>query len=735
VQVLGSPNTNQRKLGWGTQNGTGSGQDRFNRIVDQRWLSQSGSSTTTLDRFQYNYDPDSNPLYKDNLVNSSFSELYHTNGTNAANNYDGLNRLTDFRRGTLSDVNSDGVKDTVSTLNTLTGSQKNWSLDSVGNFNSVTTDGGSPAARGSNLQNQATNVAGVTLTFDKAGNTTKDETSKTFTYDAWNRLITTKNSGGTTIQTYTYDGLGRRDKENSGTSNDLYYSAAWQVLEEDPNTFCGGVQVNRSQYVWSPFYQDELILRDKDVDFTTLDGSLDTTFGASAGSTGFGSTGKITTDFSGSQDIARAVQLQGDGKAVVAGYADVSGGSGSFDYDFAIARYTTAGVLDTTFGTGGKTTVGFGTLGDQAYAEAIQSDGKILVAGQSGNNIALIRLTATGALDTTFDTDGKVTTPFGTGSDFAIGYAVEIDSSGKIVVGGYTHIAADGHYEFAVARYNSDGSLDTTFSSDGKATLYDSSTPLDDVAFAMALQDDGKIVVGGQSNGNFALGCFNSDGTIYTTFGTSSNGIATKDLGSTERINALITQSDGSIVAGGITGSDFAIIKYDEDGKLVTAFGTGGYTTTNLGGSDAAYALARQADGKFIAAGIANGIDFGVVRYTSSGILDTTFNSTGKVTTDFVGGPDTAYALAIGPDYKVTAAGASACVAHEDFAVSRYVISSGLEQRIYAQTDGNHNITSLANVFGSVLQRYVYDPNGSWNRESNRGSGRAANLGPPGFKE
>jgi hypothetical protein len=131
------------------------GLDRFNRIVDQRWLSQSGSNTTTLDRFQYNYDPDSNPLYKDNLVNSSFSELYHTNGTNAANNYDGLNRLTDFRRGTLSDVNSDGVKDTVSTLNTLSGSQKSWSLDAVGNWNS-STNGATATPRSHNLQNQVT---------------------------------------------------------------------------------------------------------------------------------------------------------------------------------------------------------------------------------------------------------------------------------------------------------------------------------------------------------------------------------------------------------------------------------------------------------------------------------------------------------------------------------------------------------------------------------------------------
>lgn len=127
-------------------------------------------------------------------------------------------------------------------------------------------------------------------------------------------------------------------------------------------------------------------------------------------------------------------------------------------------------------------------------------------------DFAVARYTAAAVLDTTFGTGGKVTTPFGTGSDTAAGYAVAIQSDGKIVVGGYAHIAADGHNEFAVARYNSDGSLDTTFSSDGMVTLFDSGGSLDDTAFAMAIEDDGTIVVGGQENNDLALGFFNSGG-------------------------------------------------------------------------------------------------------------------------------------------------------------------------------------------------------------------------------
>ena len=164
---------------------------------------------------------------------------------------------------------------------------------------------------------------------------------------------------------------------------------------------------------------------------------------------------------------------------------------------------------------------------------------------------------------------------------------------------------------FAVALYNSDGSLDTTFSSDGK------------------------IVVGGQSNGDLVLGRFNANCTADTTF--DSDGIATADLGGTVRINALLTQSDGTIVAAGSKDSDFVISRFTGAGALDTAFGaSGGYTDTYINSTSTAYALARQADGKFVAAGRSSG-SFGIARYTAGGILDTTFDSDGKVTTSIGG--------------------------------------------------------------------------------------------------
>ncbi len=226
------------------------GLDRFGRVVDERWRKSSDGSST--DRFKYGYDRDGNRLYRTNEINHSFDELYHANG--ASNGYDGLNQLAAFARGTLSDANSDGVPDTVTTASR----GQSWTVDGLGNFSSVTSDG-TAQSRTHNKQNEVTGVGSNTLTFDANGNLTTDETGKQFVYDAWNRLVTVK-SGGTTLTSYKVDGLGRRIVENSGTARDLYYSSAWQVLEER----VGGAA--QAQQVWSPVYVDALVLRDRDAD-------------------------------------------------------------------------------------------------------------------------------------------------------------------------------------------------------------------------------------------------------------------------------------------------------------------------------------------------------------------------------------------------------------------------------------------------------------------------------------
>jgi RHS repeat-associated protein len=233
------------------------GLDRFGRVIDQRWIKTSDGSHT--DRFKYGYDRNSNRLYRENLVNTVFSELYHANG--ASNGYDLLNQLTEFRRGTLSDTNSDGVPDTVATASRT----QAWDYDALGNFDSQTSDGVAQT-RTANKQNQIISISGAgTPAFDANGNMTGDEQGRALKYDAWNRLVELK-QGATILASYAHDGLNRRGTEGTRT---LYYSAKWQVIEERAS----GVAV--VQAVFSPVYVDAITVRDRDTDGNgTLDERL-----------------------------------------------------------------------------------------------------------------------------------------------------------------------------------------------------------------------------------------------------------------------------------------------------------------------------------------------------------------------------------------------------------------------------------------------------------------------------
>jgi len=164
--------------------------------------------------------------------------------------------------------------------------------------------------------------------------------------------------------------------------------------------------------------------------------------------TTFNTTGKVTTAIGAINDSALAVAIQSDGKIVAAGYS-----YNGANYDFALVRYNTDGSLDTTFNTTGKVTTAIGASNDSAYVIAIQSDGKIVAAGYSDNgandDFALVRYNTDGSLDTTFNTTGKVTTAIGASNDYA--YAVAIQSDGKIVAAGYSYNGAND--DFALVRY------------------------------------------------------------------------------------------------------------------------------------------------------------------------------------------------------------------------------------------------------------------------------------------
>jgi uncharacterized delta-60 repeat protein len=216
----------------------------------------------------------------------------------------------------------------------------------------------------------------------------------------------------------------------------------------------------------------------------------------------------VTTDFTSRLDFANSVAVQDDAKIVAAGLARLSGSRAKF----AVARYDTDGTLDTTFGGDGKVTTGFTSAADSAQKMVIQGDGKLVAAGIAGSfgsnpKFALARYNTDGTLDTAFGGDGKVTTDFTSRFDGALGAGLQAD--GKIIAAGESGLGGAGsNPKFALARYNTDGTLDTAFGGDGKVTT--DFTSREDFSRGVGIQGDGNIVVAGGSglggsNAKFAL--------------------------------------------------------------------------------------------------------------------------------------------------------------------------------------------------------------------------------------
>jgi uncharacterized delta-60 repeat protein len=388
-------------------------------------------------------------------------------------------------------------------------------------------------------------------------------------------------------------------------------------------------------------------------------GDLDTSFGVD---------GKVTTNFTPGFDGASSVAAQPDGKLVAAGTAGLDGPNPTF----ALARYDDDGSLDPTFGGDGMVTTDFTEKTDGAFAVAIQSNGKVVAAGLAGfgpsdydTRFAIARYKVDGTLDASFGSGGMVTTDLSPTYDGA--NAIALQANGKIVVAGYAD-AASAHLTFGVARYDRDGTLDTTFGSDG--------TVITDIrrgaaAFGVAVQTDGKIVVSGESlaggsNTMFAIVRYHYDGTLDTTFG--GNGKVTTDFTpGSDANNAVAIQTDGKIVASGGAGSGsdsrFALARYDPDGTLDATFGGDGRVTTAFSrqGDFAEEGLGIQADGKIVAAGVARyggtNPTFALARYDTDGTLDTTFGGDGRVRTDVSRRGDDAIGLVIQADGKIVAAG------------------------------------------------------------------------------
>ncbi|MGE5249728.1 MAG: delta-60 repeat domain-containing protein [Bacteroidota bacterium] len=367
------------------------------------------------------------------------------------------------------------------------------------------------------------------------------------------------------------------------------------------------------------------------------------------------------------------------------------------------------GALDASFSGDGKVIASIGA-NDFGNALALQPNGKILVAGKSfsgsSDDFALARFSATGALDASFDGDGRLTTAFGSGPDEA--YAMALQPDGRIVVAGSTYAGSQNRFDFALARYESDGRLDQSFGINGKIT-----TDLggDDKAYGVGVQTDGRIIAAGYSTKNdadFALVRYDSQGNPDVSFGR--NGRVVTDLGGDDGAYALVIQPDGRILAAGETtasGSlDFALVRYAVDGNPDATFDGDGMVATSFGpGDDYGRALALQGDGKIVVAGaasIAGSVDFALARYNLNGSPDAGFSGDGKVTTSFGAGDDIGRAVLLQPDGKIIAAGSAFNGTNKDFAVARYLANGSpdmnfhFEGNVTATFGGNDDTGSAA---------------------------------------
>ncbi len=405
--------------------------------------------------------------------------------------------------------------------------------------------------------------------------------------------------------------------------------------------------------------------------------------------TSFDGDGKVTTDFGFFQGNALYdTAIQADGKIVAVGVVYISNEYGWSD--FVLLRYNSDGSPDTTFGSGtGKVRTDMGSRGEQARAVAIQPDGKIVVAGESSDQddnsccFALARYNVDGSLDTTFGVGGKVITGSwgysGGGSD------VVIQPDGKIVAVGNSSEFNYPNGGFAVYRYNSNGSLDTSFDGDGRVI-----TPIGSYhAFAktVKIQPDGKIVAAGFSidslyRNEVAVVRYNGNGSLDPTF--DGDGIVTTLTSQQDNVYSSVIQPDGKIIVAGS-----ALIRYNTNGSLDTTFGTGGVVTTQVG----LHAVALQPNGKIVASGTSSGIgnsgDFAVVRYNANGSLDTVFGGGDGITTaDFDNSTDNAYGMALDSFGRAVVVGGS----DGRFAIARFTVDGAATAFDY-DADGRADIS------------------------------------------
>jgi uncharacterized delta-60 repeat protein len=446
-----------------------------------------------------------------------------------------------------------------------------------------------------------------------------------------------------------------------------------------------------------------------------LPGDLDASFEAD---------GKLVTDFAeaGFPIVRASPRALLDGSILVAGSASPAGGSSS---DFFLARYRN-GALDASFGTNGRVVTAITDGDDFVVAVAVVSGGRILALGPAGSQLGLVRYDADGALDATFGSGGVLTSMLGQPNGiFVKPRDLAVQSDGKLLVtGAFTT-------RFFLARFDSAGNLDPAFGTGGIVTSEQGGA-----GQALAVQADGRIVVAGPGTNEFLVRRFTPSGALDTTFG--GDGIATATPGpsgsASDAPSGIAIQPDGRIVVAGVADSDFAVVRFIADGTLDPSFDGDGMLRTDFrdGSSDGALAVAIQADGMIVVTGATDvnlesttsSIDrnCAVARYSTSGGLDTSFSGDGKLTTDFTVDPSRRRrdscggVLLQGGDGRIVAGGSSERTATGEGTSSHLVLA-----RYHAYACNGRNATKVGTGGDDTLTAPLVPGIGSLGKKAAQG--------------
>jgi uncharacterized delta-60 repeat protein len=454
----------------------------------------------------------------------------------------------------------------------------------------------------------------------------------------------------------------------------------------------------------------------------------------------FGDGGTVRNNFgSGFQSITD-VKVLSDGKLLTAGYVN-----GYSQYsDFNAARYNADGTLDTSFGSGGLAAVDFKGGDDQAWAAAVQpgSGGKIVLAGSayvSGiSRFGAVRLNLNGTLDATFGGKtggGKVTaSPSNRYDSYAYSMAMLPDGSGKFVLAGLTmNLGSNASGSISLARFNADGTLDTTFGNKGttlstiSASYFGGSTVHE---INVAVDASGRIVVAGTTANtpkkDFMVARFNPNGSLDTAFGAAGTGVVTTDISGTggqDDAYSLALQGDGKILVGGLSEPPNAVsfatalVRYTPDGRLDTTFdGDGIATAYSVPGyvpQSEADALVVQPDGKIVAAGRGGyattrpdgtlndeTVIVVAMRFNPDGSLDTSYGPSGAGVMTSLGYNAEVSAMALQPDGRTVVAGKMNTATLQYFALTRFTASSAAPSPVQV---GSFTASSTTVAAGNLI--------------------------------